>query len=220
MNMYLWRKRHADIGMAWIYVIRNPVAQFFYLSALHNLPMTYPLFFHNIQLFPSTINILQNLNLKFHISSPAKSTSLRLGILYCLHQSALVWSMHLWYEGAPPPTNLLDRVELKSLSHQLPSPCWSLLPLRFFYNVLLLFSFCWDFHADYCSELANCIPSLLWKPHCTWLHSSSSMLSKSLMLVDQQLHFFILFGGKLWNSLSLFIFPLTYKLTFQRFFFK
>ncbi len=61
---------------------------FLHLSTRHNLPNSYPLFFNNTQLSPSsTLNILglsftQNLNWKLHISSLTKSASSKLGILY------------------------------------------------------------------------------------------------------------------------------------------
>ncbi len=66
--------------------------QFLHLSTRHNLPNSYPLFFNNTQLSPSsTLNILglsftQNFNWKLHSSSLTKSASSKLGVLYRLRQ--------------------------------------------------------------------------------------------------------------------------------------
>ncbi|MPC79679.1 hypothetical protein E2C01_074220 [Portunus trituberculatus] len=61
--------------------------QFLHLSTRHRLPDNYPLFFNDTQLFPSsTLNILglsftYNLNWKLHISSLAKTASMKLDVL-------------------------------------------------------------------------------------------------------------------------------------------
>ncbi len=66
---------------------------FIHISTRHNLPDVYPLFFDNTQLYPPfTLNILglsltPSLNWKFHISSPTKSLSTRLGVLYRLRHN-------------------------------------------------------------------------------------------------------------------------------------
>ncbi len=64
--------------------------QLLHLSTRRNRPNSYPIFFDNTQLSPSsTLNILglglsfaQNLNWKLHISSLTKSASSKLGVLY------------------------------------------------------------------------------------------------------------------------------------------
>ncbi len=110
--------------------------QFLHLSARHNLPNSYPLFFDNTHLSPSsTLNILglsstQNPNWKLHISSLTKSTSSRLGVLYCLRQffssaqllyiyrglvrPRMEYAFHVW--GGSTHTALLDRVESRLLT--------------------------------------------------------------------------------------------------------
>ncbi|MPC31099.1 hypothetical protein E2C01_024378 [Portunus trituberculatus] len=64
--------------------------QFLHLSTQHNLLDNYPLFFNDTQLSPSsTLNILgvsYNLNWKLHISSLAKTASMKLGVLRGLCQ--------------------------------------------------------------------------------------------------------------------------------------
>ena len=108
--------------------------QFLHLSTRHNLPDNYPLFFNDTQLSPSsTLNILglsftKNLNWKLHISSLAKSASMKLGVLWRLRQffsphqlltlyrglirPCMEYASHIW--GGSTHTALLNRVESKA----------------------------------------------------------------------------------------------------------
>ena len=108
--------------------------QFLHLSTRHNLPDNYPLFFNDTQLSPSsTLNILglsftKNLNWKFHISSLAKTASMKLGVLCRLRQffspyqlltlyrglirPCMEYASHVW--GGSTHTALLNRVESKA----------------------------------------------------------------------------------------------------------
>ena len=77
-------------------------------------------------------------------------------------------------------------------------------------NVASLSIFYRYFHADFFSELANCMPPLLPRPRCLRLSTSSHLYSVHLpnARVNQYLHSFIPYTGKLWNSLPLSIFHL------------
>ena len=96
---------------------------------LGNLPNNYPLFFSDTQLSPSTLTILSlsctyNLNWKRHISSLAKTASMKLGVLSRLHQffslpqlltlyrGLLNPCMHVW--GGSTHTALLNSMESKA----------------------------------------------------------------------------------------------------------
>ena len=101
---------------------------------------------------------------------------------------------------SPPLTDCLD-----SLSHRR--------------NVASLSIFYRYFHADCSSELANCMPPPLPRPRCTRLSTSSHPYSVHLpnARVNQYLHSFIPYTGKLWNSLPLSVFPPAYDLnSFKR----
>ncbi len=133
---------------------------FLHLSTRHNLPNSYPLFFDNAQLSPSsTLNILglsftQNLNWKLHISSLTKSASSKLGVLYRVRQflspaqlisiyrsivrPRMEYASHVW--GGSTHTALLDRVVSKALSLiSSPSLTDNLLPLKFHRQVVSLY---------------------------------------------------------------------------------
>ena len=72
------------------------------------------------------------------------------------------------------------------------------------------------FHADCSSELVNCMSPSLPRPRCTRFSTSSHPYSVHLsnVRVNQYLHFFIPYTGKLWNYLFLSVFPPTYDLNF------
>ena len=75
------------------------------------------------------------------------------------------------------------------------------------------------FHVDCSSELANCMPPPLPRSRCTRLSTSPHSYSVHLpnARVNQYLHFFIPYTGKLWNPLPLSIFPPAYDLnSFKR----
>ena len=81
----------SDWGKENLVLFSASKTQFLHLSTRHNLPNNYPLFNGNCQLSPSpTLNILGlsftcNLNWKLHISSLAKTASMKLGVLSRLH---------------------------------------------------------------------------------------------------------------------------------------
>ena len=153
--------------------------QFLHLSTRHNLPNNYPLFFNDTQLSPSsTLNILgvsftQSLNWKFHISSLAKTASMKLGVLNRLRQffspqqllsvykglvrPCMEYASHVW--GGSTHTALLNRVESKAF-RLINSPpltdCLQSVSLR--RDVGSLAVFYRYFHSDCSSELANCMP--------------------------------------------------------------
>ena len=93
--------------------------------------------------------------------------------------------------NSPPLTDCLD-----SLSQR--------------HNVASLSIFYRYFHVDCSSELANCMPPLLLRFCCTRLSTSSHPYSFHLpnARVNQYLHSFIPYTGKLWNSLHCLFFHL------------
>ena len=97
----------------------------------------------------------------------------------------------------PPLTDCLD-----SFSHR----C-NVASLSLFYRYL---------HADSSSELATYMPLSLPWPRCTRLSTSSHPCSIHLSnaRVNQYLHFFVSYIGKLCNSLPLSVFPPAYDLNF------
>ena len=75
------------------------------------------------------------------------------------------------------------------------------------------------FHGYCSSELANCMPPPLPRPRCTRLSTFSHPYSIQLTnaRVNQYLHSFIPFTGRLWNSLPDSVFPPSYNLdSFKR----
>ena len=110
--------------------------------------------------------------------------------------------------GASTHTDLLNRVESKTfrLINSAPLTLDSLNHRRY---VASLFIFNRYFHADCSSELANCMPPPLPRTRCTRLSTFSHPDSVHLpnVRVNQYLHSFIAYTGKLWNSLPLSVFP-------------
>ncbi len=199
------------------------------------IPIPCSSFFDNTRLSPSsTLNILglflsDDLNWKFHISSLAKSASAKLGVLYRLQQHfspsqtltiykglvrpCMAYASHIWRGSTH--TALLNRVESKAfrLINSYPlTDC--ILPLNLRREVASLSIFYRYFHAYCSSEVANCMPPLLPRPRCTRLSSQAHPFTVQIpyVRVDQHLYSFITVTGKLWNSLSLFVFPPTFDL--------
>ena len=117
-------------------------------------------------------------------------------------------------------TPLLNKVEFKAF-HLINSPpltdCLQSLKNR--RNVASLSIFYRYFHGYCSSELANCMPPPLRRPRCTRLSTYSHPFSvqPSNARINQCLHSFIPFTGKLWNSLPDSVFPPTYDLqSFKR----
>ena len=75
-------------------------------------------------------------------------------------------------------------------------------------NVASLSIFYRYFHASCYLELTNCMPQLLRRPRCIRLSTSSHPYPVHLSntRVNQYLHFFISYIGKLWKSLPFFSF--------------
>ncbi len=159
-------------------------------DTLHNCP----LFFDNIQLSPSsTINILglslsKDLNWKLHISSLAKSASLKLGVLYRLKHYFSPTQLLTVYKGLVRPckeyachvwrvsthTALLDRLESNAFRLISSPPLTNCVqPLKLRRNVASLSISYRYFHANCSSDLTNCMPPLLLRPRCTRLASNS-----------------------------------------------
>ena len=211
--------------------------QFLHLSTRHNLPDNYPLFFNDTQLSPSsTLNILglsftKNLNWKTHISSLAKTASMKLGVLCRLHQffspyqlltlyrglirPCMEYASHVW--GGSTHTALLNRVESKAFRLINSPPLTDCLQsLKHRRNVASLSIFYRYFHGYCSSDFANCMPPLLPRPRRTRLSTLSHPYSFHLTnsRVNQHLHSFIPFTGKLWNSLPDSVFPASYDLNY------
>ena len=214
--------------------------QFLHLSTRHNLPDSYPLFFNDTQLSPSsTLDILglsftKSLNWKFHISSLAKAASQKLGVVWRLRpffsppqllalyrgliRPCMEYACHVW--GGSTHSALLNRVESKAFrlinSPPLTDSLDTLLHRR---NVASLSIFYRYFHGNCSHDLANCMPPPLLRPRCTRLSTLSHPYSVQLSnaRVNQYSHSFIPFTGKLWNSLPFAVFPSSYDLnSFKR----
>ena len=87
------------------------------------------------------------------------------------------------------------------------------------HNVASLSLFYRHFHADCSSELAKCMPPPVPRSRCTRFSTSSHFYSVHLSnaKVNQYLHSFLPYTGKLWNSLPLSVFPPAYDLnSFKR----
>ncbi len=70
------------------------------------------------------------------------------------------------------------------------------------------------FHANWSSELANCMPSLLPRPRCTRLSTQAhfNTVQTPFPRVNQYLYSFFLVTGQLWNTLPASVFPPVYVL--------
>lgn len=176
------------------------------------------------------LSFAHNLNWKLHISSLAKTASMKLGVLRRLRQffsplqlltlckglirPCMEYSSHVW--GGSSHTALLDRVESKALrlinSPPLTNCLQSLSHRR---NVASLSIFYRYFHGNCSTDLANCMPRLFLRPRCTKLSSSSHPYSVQLpnARVNQYAPSFIPFTDKLWNSLPASVFPNSYNLS-------
>ena len=119
--------------------------------------------------------------------------------------------------GGSTHTALLNRVESKAFRLINSPPLTNCLPsLNHRRNVASLTIFYRYFHAHCSLELAACLPPPLPRPRCTRLSTHSHPYSVYLpnARVNQYLHSFIPFTGKLWNSLPVSIFPPSYNLAF------
>ena len=126
-------------------------------------------------------------------------------------------SIHgVWFSclGCSIHTTLLTRVECKA-SRLINSPsltdCLDYLSHRC--NVASLSLFYRYCHADYSTELANCMPPHLPRPRCIRL--SASFLTYSVHLSNATVNQYpssVPYIGKLWNSLPLSVFLPTYDL--------
>ena len=226
----------SEWGKANLVLFNASKTQFLHLSTRHNLPDNYPLFFDKTQLSPSsTLDILglsftKNLNWKLHISSLAKTASKKLGVLWRLRQHftpsqlltlyrglirpCMEYASHIW--GGSTHTALLNRVESKAFRLINSPPLTNCLQsLKHRRNVASLAIFYKLYYSRSSLELAACLPPPLPRPRCTRLSSHSHPYSVHLTnaRVNQYLHSFIPFTGKLWNSLPFSIFPLSYNLT-------
>ena len=127
----------------------------------------------------------------------------------CMEYGSYVW-------GGSTHTALLNKGESKFFRFIYSAPLTDCLDsLSHRRNVAFLSLLYRYFHADCFSELANCIPPPLPRPHCTTLSTSSypcSVLHSSVRF-NQYLQSFIPYIGKLWNSPSLSVFPLAYDLS-------
>ena len=84
-------------------------------------------------------------------------------------------------------------------------------------NVKSLSLFYRYFHTDCPSKLANCTSPPIHHPHCTKLSIMSPYYGHlSDARVDQHLYSFIPYTGKLWNSLTMSIFPPSCDLNFLK----
>ena len=131
----------SDWGKANLVLFNASKTQFLHLSNRHNLPDNYPIFFNNTQLSPSsTLDILglsftKTLNWKYHISSLAKTASMKLGILWHLRPFFSPTQLLALYRGLICPCmeyashiwgfnsyNIIKKGRVKSFSsHQLSS---------------------------------------------------------------------------------------------------
>ncbi|MPC32023.1 hypothetical protein E2C01_025326 [Portunus trituberculatus] len=131
----------------------------------------------------------------------------------CMEYGSDVW-------GGSTHTALLNKVESKAFRLINSSPLTDCLDsLSHRRNVASLSVFYRCFHAVCSSELANCMPSPLLRSRCTRLSTSSHPYSVHLpnARVNQYLHSFIPYTGKLWNSLPVSVFPPAYDLnSFKR----
>ena len=227
----------SDWGRKNLVTFNASKTQFLHLSTRHNLPNSYPLYFNDTQLSPSsTLDILglsftKSLNWKLHISSLTKTASQKLGALFRLRQfftphqllalyrglvrPCVEYASHVW--GGSTHTQLLNRVESKAFRLvDFPPLTDCLQPLASRRDVASLAIFYRFFHANCSSELANCMPPLLMRPRCTRLSTYSHPYSVQIPYarVNQYLHSFFVSTGKLWNSLPASVFPPSYDLNF------
>ncbi len=127
-------------------------------------------------------------------------------ILPCIEYASQLW-------GGSTHTALLNRVESKAFRLINSPPLTDyILPLNLRRNVASLSIFYRYFRANCSSELANCMPPPLPRPRCIRLSSQAHPFTVQIPYtrVKQHLQSFIPVTGKLWNSLSLSVFPPSY----------
>ena len=99
----------SDWGKASFVLFNASKTQFLQLSTRHNLPDNYPLFFNDTLLPLSfTVNTLglsstKNLNWQFHISTLAKSSSKKLGVLWRMCPFFSPFQLLVLYRGLIRP---------------------------------------------------------------------------------------------------------------------
>merc|ERR1712035_134538 len=123
------------------------------------------------------------------------------------------YASHIW--GGSTHTSLLNRVESKAFRLINSPPLTdNLQSLKIHRDVASLSIFYQYFHGNCSSELANCMSPPLWWPRCTRLSTYSHSFSVQLsnVRVNQYLHSFIPFTGKLWNSFPESVFPFAFDL--------
>ena len=230
----------SDWGRENLVVFNASKTQFLHLSTRHNLPDVYPLAFNDTQLNPCpSLNILgisfsSDFSWKSHISSLAKTASMKLGVLYRLRgflsptqllalyrgliRPCMEYSSHVW--GGSSHTSLLDRVESKAFRLINSPPLTnSLQPLSLRRNVASLSLFYRYYNRHCSSELAHCMFPPLRRARNTRLatHSHPFSVQLSNARVNRYFQSFFYTTGKLWNSLPYSIFPAHFNLqSFKR----
>ncbi len=117
--------------------------------------------------------------------------------------------------GGSTHTALLDRVESKAFCLISSPPLTNCdQPLKLRRSVASLSIFYRYFQTNCSSDLINCMPPLLLRPHCTRLASAAHPYSIQIprARVNRYSQLFIPFTSKLWNSLPLSTFLSSYDL--------
>ncbi len=214
--------------------------KFLHLSTWRNFSNSYPLFFDDTQLSPSsTLNILglsltQNLNWKLHISFLTKSASWKLFVLYRLRQFLFPAQLISIYRGLVRPRMECVWYVWGAPRTQLSWTEWS---LRLFVSSVLLLSLAIYSLLNSTAKLPLSLSSIVIFILTAILNLQTSCLPPSWGLaapafltqahpfsvqipyarVNQHLHSFIPFTGKLWNNFPLSVFPPAYDLnSFKR----
>ena len=135
--------------------------------------------------------------------SPSQLLILYIGLI----RPCMEYGSHVW--GGSTLTILLNRVESKAF-RLINSPpltdCLYFLSHR--RNIAYSSLFYQYFHADCSSDLANCMPPSIPRSRCTSISTFSDPYSAHLSnaRVNQYLHSFNPYTGKLWNPLPLYVF--------------
>ncbi len=148
------------------------------------------------------------------VFSPYQMIALYRGLI----RPCMEYASHVW--GGSTHTALLNMVEAKAF-RLIDSPPLTdcLQSLNHRRNVASLSIFYRYFHGYCSSEVAKCMPPPLPRSRCTRLSTSSHPYSVHLTnaRVNQHLHSFFSFPGKLWNFLPDSVFPPNYNLnSFKR----
>ncbi len=152
--------------------------------------------------------ICMSFSFKVRRSVPSSAIFLPPSIAY---SPCIKYACHVW--GGSTHTALVDRVESKAFRLIRSPPVTScLLPLKFRRSVTSLSIFYRYFHSNCSSELANCMPPLLPRPHCTRRSSDahSYTVQTPYARVIRYLFSFVPLTGKLCKNLPAFVFPTAY----------